>query len=167
MGTTNQRNIGVISESRESWLVRQGEVHILPFDATDPAGADDNFAYLKNDSDIPIEVLSMEGASTVAGIVKMERCTGTVVGGTAVVPIPANGALDAPLTVTFEVGVNITGLTDAGVVGVLGLGTSLADRKQFEGFILAKDEAVLLNWSAATGILTGLIRVTRLVEAIP
>lgn len=160
--------IGNPFESRESFAARKnGELWILPIGAIDPTGADDNFAYLKNDEPAPIEVSEVQLASTVAGIVKMEKCTGTASGGTAVNPINTNGNSGKAPAVTFETGVDITGLTDAGVLGTIGLGANLEGGSLSPKgpiIILKKDEAVLLNWSAATGVLTGTIRIMRAPE---
>lgn len=159
-------DLGAVFETREHKLNRLGELHYAPVDAVDPTGADDNFAYFRNDGNDPLEVLGMNFSTTVAGVIKVERCTGTPSGGTAVSLIKGNGVTNRGLEATFQAGADITGLTDAGIVGVLGLDAAhKSGELNLEGaVILNKDEAVLFNWSAATGVLTGAIKVARVVE---
>lgn len=160
-------SLGPTIETREHFANRaKGEAWYLPIDEIDPAGSDDNFAYFRNDGIPLLEIIAGDFFSTVAGAIKMERCTGSPTGGTAVVPLVANGNSGRLPVATFEAGVDITTLTDAGIVGVAGIPTALGNQAmQFPvGLILKKDEGVLLNWSAATGIITGWLLVIEVPE---
>ncbi len=149
-----------IQETREHYANRKnGKAWFLPFDVVDPTGADDNFAYFKNDGQPALEVVALVVSSTVIGTVKMELCTGTAVGGTTVAPISLNREKALVPIATYETGVDITGLTDAGIVAVAGVPVALDTRVHPVaaglGCILGNGDAVLLNWSEATGILKG------------
>ena len=149
-----------VQETREHYANRKnGKAWSLPFDAVDPTGADDNFAYFRNDGQPALEVVGIVASSTVIGTIKVEKCTGTPVGGTAVGPVGLNGEVVQTPIATFETGVDITGLTDAGIVALVGIPVAL-DSKYFPlpvGLILKNGDACLLNWSEATGILKGTI----------
>ena len=157
--------IGPTAETREEFAMRKnGDLWLLPIAAIDPTGADDNFAYLKNDGLPQIEVLSVDVLTTVAGIVKMEKCSGTAAGVTARDPLNLNGKFGDTPEITFGTGVDITGLTDLGIVDLQGLAADLTPPTRYRRhsiITLNQGDAVLLNWDTATGILTGGIRIMR------
>lgn len=133
----------------------------MPFDAVDPTGANDIFAYLQNtDPTLPLHVRRIRVSSTVAGMLEVLRVTGTAVGGSAATLVNFNEAFSASTpTGTFETGVDITGLTDGGKYAFQELDTV---NKTYDiiiphDVILNKNGAIALNWVPATGILSGTI----------
>ena len=155
-------SLGHVVETRENYAQRvNGQVFSVVVDAIDPTGADDNFFYLKNDSVVPIEVIGYDLISTVAGNVKMEVCTGTAVGVTAITPVNLNRTSGKAPSVTVGTGVDITGLTDGGIINFFSLVALTSNHwPEFKHSIvtLGLGDAILLNWSAATGIISGNIR---------
>jgi len=62
----------------------------------------------------------------------------------------------APANFTFESGVNITGLTDAGVLRFRWLQVNITEVMEFpQGIRLTQNEQCALLWTNSTGSLTG------------
>ena len=146
-------------ETREQFAVRQnGKGWVLPIIAISPTAIDDNIAYLKNNGTQPIEVLLVEGyAATAVGVVRVVTCTGVAAGGTAVTPVALNTDSNKAPDVTFETGVDITGLTEVGVVtdlSMIVLSTKYEERLT-PSLILGPNKAILLSASVATMVVTG------------
>jgi len=105
------------AETRSSLetLNEEGNVWSIPMDAVAPSGAT-KFLYILNNGTTPLGVALIRISSSVAGLFRFLKVTGTAAGGTAVVPTPTNTASVVPLPGGVQVGANITGLTDAGLL---------------------------------------------------
>lgn len=126
------------------------------FDAIDPTEVDDYFLNMKNTSTAVRAISRIEITSTVAGYLEVQRVTGTSIGGAAdEVNSWTFGASD-PDGFTFETAVDITGLTDAGVVRFRWLQANVTEVIEFPQTIrLLQNEQCALLWTPNTGILTG------------
>lgn len=137
-------------------MIDTGKMWSMSFDAIDPTGADDYFAYLTNTGSETYVIETIRISSTVTGILEFHKVTGTSSGGATMDITSRNlGSAIAP-TGTFETGVNLTGLANA---GVLHYGALVADTPtEFtwrSGFLLTPGSAVALLWDTSTGILSG------------
>jgi hypothetical protein len=144
--------------SRTAWTtLYEGLVWTIPFDAIDPTGADDYFLYILNNGPDPLAVSKLHVTSTVAGTLELQTVTGTAVGGTAITVVNRHRGITKTPDATIQSGVDITGLTDAGVLEFVELGAnaqaSLVLRD--EPIILEQSQAVAFLWTEATGVLTG------------
>lgn len=138
-----------------------GQAFCLPFDAVDPTGADDIFAYLQNtEPALALHVRRIRISSTVAGMLEVLRVTGTPVGGAAATLVNFNEGFPTKTPDgVFETGSDITGLTDGGKYAFQQLAVADTNYDIFfpHDVILNKNGALALNWVPATGILTGTI----------
>ncbi len=126
------------------------------FDAIDPTDVDDYFVYIRNTATETRAISRIEITSTVAGYLEVQRVTGTVIGGAAdEINSWTLGAAD-PSEFTFLTAVDITGLTDAGVLRFRWLQANITEVLEFPQTIrLTQNEAMALLWTPNTGILTG------------
>lgn len=133
----------------------------LPFDAVDPTGADDIFAYIQNaESSLNLHVRRIRVSSTVVGMLEVLRVTGTATGGSTATLVNFNEGFAAKTPAgTFETGVDITALTDGGKYAFqqLTVADTTYDIEIPHDIILDKNGAIALNWVPATGILSGTI----------
>lgn len=126
------------------------------FDAIDPTGADDYFVNLKNTATSVRAIARIAITSTVAGYVEVQRVTGTSSGGSADEINSFTFGGSDPADFAFESGVDITGLTDAGVMRFAWLQANITEYLEFPQSIrLAQNEQCALLWTVSTGILTG------------
>lgn len=128
----------------------------VSFDAINPTCSDDYFLNLNNTSTAVRAVSRIEVSSTVAGILEVQRVTGTSCGGAAEeVNSWTFGGAD-PSCFTAESGVNITCLTDAGVLRFITLEANVGRVVEFPQTLrLKQNEQMALLWTVSTGILTG------------
>jgi len=126
------------------------------FDAIDPTGADDYFVYIQNTAKETRAISRIAITSTAAGIVEVQHVTGVAVGGSDdEVNSWTIGAAD-PSEFTFQSGVNITGLTDAGVLRFAALQVNITEYLDFPQTLrLPQNQAIALLWTSTTGGLTG------------
>ena len=89
----------------------------LPLDAVAPSGAT-KFFYLGNSAgQFNVVISKIRLSSTVAGIFRFLKVTGTPAGGTAVAPTSLFlSSMQIPADGVFQSGVSITGLTDAALL---------------------------------------------------
>ena len=130
----------------------------FPFDSIDPTGADDFFAYLKNNGSYDLVVHRIVGETTVAGTLEVHGVTGTA-GGTPTARTPVNKTVNgtpAPRA-TFSDDPDITGLTSLGMLDTIAKGVAGDDRYRDypEGIRIKSGQAIALRWDTATGVLTG------------
>ena len=139
----------------------QGFVWSLPFDAIDPTAGDDKFVYIQNtEPSLEMHIRRIHISSTVAGMLEVQRATGTAVGGSAVTLVNFNDGFSTKTpTGLFETGVDITGLTDGGVYRFQQLDTvdKTYEMTFHHDIILPKNGAIALHWVPATGILSGCV----------
>ena len=93
----------------------EGKVWSVPFDALAPSGAT-KFFYLSYTGTDRLGIARIRFASSVAGVFRFLKVTGTPTGGTVLVPVPANLGSPVLPTATILSGASITGLTDAGLL---------------------------------------------------
>lgn len=144
--------------------VKDGKVWALDIDAIDPAGAADKFFYIKNTGTVDIKIHSIRISSTVAGFVSVKKVSGTAsfTAGADVTPLSMRTNTAPVVQATIKTDTDTTGLTDQGVFDRISLDT--ADREILHTYestiMIGAGGAVALEWSAATGILTGTIMIT-------
>jgi len=106
-------NVGAMTESREHYIShKEGQGYKAYFTVT-PTGADDCFAYIKNDSEIDMIIsrIKLYVASNEIIIIQ-KNDSGTPSGGTAITPQNTNLGSGHQADGTFEQGNDITGLSD-------------------------------------------------------
>ena len=143
---------------------QEGKVWTLDIDAIDPVGAADKFFYIKNTGTVDIKIHSIRISSTVAGFVAVKKVSGTAsfTAGADVTPLSMRTNTSPVVQATIKTDTDTTGLTDEGVFDRISLDT--ANREAFHTYdstiMIGAGGAVALEWSAATGILTGVIMIT-------
>ena len=143
---------------------KDGKVWNLDINAIDPVGAADKFFYLKNTGSVDIKVHSIRLSSTVVGFVAVKKVTGTAsfTAGVDVSPLSFKTNATPVVGATIKTDTDTTGLTDEGVWGRMSLET--VDREVLHDFpstiMIAPGGALALEWSAATGALTGSVMIT-------
>jgi hypothetical protein len=137
----------------------------LPFDAIDPAGADDYFFYIKNTGTKNLHLTDIRLRSTVAGVVEVHGVTGTptFTAGTDVTPV--NRTLGSANTVlgTFKTDTDTTGLTSSGILFYMKVDPALSGEdthlKTTSHVIVPPGQSIALLWDTATGVLSGIISI--------
>ena len=100
----------------ENVNISTGRVWSIPLDAVAPSGAT-YFFYITNLGQTKYGIYRMLLASTVAGVFRVAKVTGTAAGGTAVSPVSLNtGVVVAPDLLTIQKGASITGLTESALI---------------------------------------------------
>ena len=96
--------------------VTHNKVWTISLDAVAPSGAT-WFAYFYNGGSKIYVFTRIATASTVAGVFRIAKVTGTAAGGTAIVPSPLNLTSAALMDIcTIQSGASITGLTEANLI---------------------------------------------------
>ena len=128
------------------------------FDAIDPTSSDDYFVYIQNKAKEVRSITRIAITSTVAGFLEVQAVTGAASGGGAdEVNSYTIGGAD-PSDFTFESGVDITNLADAGVLHFHWLEANKTAHMEFPQTIRLKtNQAIALLWTVTTGILTGTV----------
>lgn len=162
---TNQNQLNTSAEVKEHDHVKNeldGSVWSLPFENVDPTGTNDNFIYIQNTGAKNIEITDIRISSTVAGQVKINKVSGTAVGGTDISPLSRNTSKTVVPVAIVQSGVDITGLTEEGVWFFMQL--DIVNRQYHlhtsSRIILGPTGSVALQWEGATGILTGVISIS-------
>lgn len=92
-------------------------VWYLPLDAVAPSGATKFFYIGNNAGQLNVVISKLRLSSTVAGIFRFVKVTGTPVGGTVIAPTALFlSSMQIPADGVFLSGVSITGLTDAALI---------------------------------------------------
>ena len=113
--TTNQLATRAEMRPAIQTLNVDGSVWIVPIDAVAPSGAT-KFLHILNTGTTPLSISSIRMSSSVAGLFRFLKVTGTPAGGTAVVATPCNTTSVVALPGSVQSGTSITGLTDAGLL---------------------------------------------------
>ncbi|MEE9586068.1 MAG: hypothetical protein V3W09_04125 [Nitrososphaerales archaeon] len=157
---------GVSRSEAAELIITDGLVWTIPFDVVDPTAEDDYFLYISNTGSTNLAITRIQVSSTVAGTLELQKVTGTSVGGSAVTLVNRKlGSANVPSSATIESAVDITGLTDAGVLEFIelvadtGRNINLTD----DPVIISPNTAAALLWTVATGILTGNVTLAELV----
>ena len=129
----------------------------FPFDNINPAGNDDYFFVVQNTNKAVRVVARLSITSTVAGFVELQTVTiSTLSGGSAITPVPHTPGAEVPADLTVESGVDITGITDAGVHHFHWLEANKTAHIELPASIRLKtNRAMALLWTVSTGNLTG------------
>jgi archaellum component FlaG (FlaF/FlaG flagellin family) len=158
VNTENRLDVESISRSIDQHINELYQKYFsLPFDAVDPTGADDYFFYLKNTGTKNLHITDLRIYSTVVGTVEVQSVSGTASSGTTVTPVNRTIGNSNSLDATIETGVDITGLTNEGVLFYHRLDTADEEKhlKMSAHIILPPGQAIALLWDAATGALSG------------
>jgi len=120
-----------------------------------PTGAGDNFFYLKNDGLKNIFVTDIRISSSVVTQILYNHVSGTAIGGTAITPLSRNLGAAASPTATIEQGVDITGLTDIGVIFFeeCSVANTLFHLKTTSNIIIPQGQAIAFQRVEATGLI--------------
>ena len=158
-----------IGQSHQEFInAESGEVWGLDINAIDPVGADDIFFYLENTGNLPIRIHRTRFSSTVAGFVTIKKVSGTpsFTSGTDVTPLSFNTSETPKLNATVKTDTDTTGLTSEGVWERISLATAnVGVETEIESSIMVTPgDALALEWSAATGIISGTIVAYRVDE---
>lgn len=158
---TQDNQLATAAETKDHDHVKNeadGSVWTASFLNIDPTAADDNFFYLQNTGTIDLEITDIRITSTVAGQLAVNKVSGTVVGGTTIVPLSKNTAKTVTPLATVEQAVDLTGLTDVGSWYLVTLVANVTyELKTSSRIILGPTGALALQWGEATGILTGTV----------
>ncbi len=132
----------------------------IPFKAIDPTSDNDYFIHVRN-TDTSVRVIPrISVTSTVAGYIEIQAVSGTSIGGGDVVPVNNTVGGSAPANLTAETAVDITGLTDDGVLHFHWLEAAKTSHIEIPATIrLKQNQAMAILWVPATGILTGIIEI--------
>lgn len=143
-----------VSEPQDKDLNLKGKLWTLRFTNT-PTGAGDNFFYLKNDGTKDLFVTDIRISSSVVTQILYNHVSGTAVGGTAVTPLSRNLGSSALPTATIEQGVDITGLTDIGVIFFeeCSVANTLFHLSTSSNIIIPQGQAIAFQRVEATGLI--------------
>lgn len=138
-----------------------GKVWSLTFEDVDPAGADDMFFYLKNTGSNVLRITDIRISSTVAGIVKFKKVSGTPspVSSTTITPVSRRTGKSPTMQGTCYHDTDITGLSDEGTFFFLPLDSAgkMTHLRTSSNIIIDSGDAIALEWDTATGVLTGVV----------
>ena len=147
----------------------EGGVWSFSFSAVNPAGANDYFVHIlnTNGSDYVITDFRL-WATTATGEVIIHKVSGTptFTGSTTINGIGRNTRYAGTPDIAFKTDTDITGLTDGGTFFTLPLDTvgELRALKTTSGIILGPNGAVGLEWTGATGEISGTISIAKVAE---
>lgn len=150
-----------ISEPQDKDLNLKGKVWTLRFTNTPTAGGD-NFFYLKNDGLKNIFVTDIRISSSVVTQILYNHVSGTAVGGTTITPLNRNLGNAALPTATIEQGVDITGLTDIGVIFFeeCSVVNALFHLSTSSTIIIPQGQAIAFQRVEATGLIDCVVSIT-------
>lgn len=119
-----------------------------------PTGADDCFAYLKNDSDDDMMVSSINLCATSDESIQLKiNDEGTPVGGTVTTPTNRNAGSGNSAGGTFQTGVDITGLSGGDIVDYVCLdGAVGTDKHIWNSFIILPKGKTMSLYATTGGI---------------
>ena len=120
-----------------------------------PTADGDNFFYLKNDGVKDLFVTDIRISSSVVTQILYNHVSGTAVGGTTVTPLNRNLGSSRTLTATIEQGVDITGLTDIGVIFFeeCVVANKLFHLRSSSNIIIPQGQAIAFQRVEATGLI--------------
>jgi hypothetical protein len=150
----NRLKVFSIAEPQDKDLNTKGRSWTLQFTNT-PTGAGDNFFFLRNDSTKDLFVTDIRISSSVVTEILYNHVSGTPVGGTAVTPLNRNLGNSRTPTATIEQGVDITGLTDIGVIFFeeCSIANTLFHLKTTSTIIIPQGQAIAFQRVEATGLI--------------
>jgi len=118
--------------------------------AKTPTGAGDCFLYIKNNSEVDLNISSIRGRSASAESIQVKiKDSGTPVGGSANSPVNRNAGSANTADLTVLDGVDITGLSGGSLLDLLYLGTTQYKYEWRSDIIIPKNQTLSLY--AVTG----------------
>ena len=155
-------NTNAVTQPHPEFLnTKEGKVWALDINAIDPVGAADKFFYFENTGSLDIKIHSIRLSSTVAGFFTVKKVTGTptFTAGNDVTPVSFNTNKSPVVSATIKTDTDTTGLTDAGIWERISLATANVENHiDIEStIIIGPGGCMALEWSAATGALSGTI----------
>lgn len=137
-----------------------GKVWSVNVENLSPTAADDYILYIKNTGDVPLHISDIRlSAETAATQIKVHGVSGPAAGGSDVTPVSRTiGSASLP-TATIQSGVDITGLTDEGVLfyiqcDTVGKEEHLSTTSKIR---IPKGKAIALSVETATASITGTV----------
>ena len=160
-GSDGRANVSSRTDARVYYNARDiGRVFTMSFDDID-AAAGDYVAYLQNNdtNGRQLVVHKYQFANTVTGAVKVSFVTGTAAGGSTITPVNTNKGSSLSASATALGNSALTGLTEAGVIEVIGLPTTGDHTSTADDIIrLGQNDAIAIEWDrGANTILEGTI----------
>jgi hypothetical protein len=153
---SNQLEVFATNVDYLAKLNRDGGVWSLPIDAIAPSGAT-KFIYILNIDSSNLGLATLRLHTTVAGVYRFTKVTGTPSGGTAIVPTPLNLGSTLPAPVGCESGASITGLSDAGLIMPLYMQANVLTELDFlTRWVLTPNTAIAITAPAAA-VVSGMI----------
>jgi len=150
-----------ITQSEDKHRNIESKFWTLRFTNT-PTGAGDNFFYLRNDGTKDIVITDIRISSSVVTQIFYNHVSGTPVGGTTVTPLNRNLGSSVTPSATIEQGVDITGLTDIGVVFFeeCSIVNTLFHLKTTSTIIIPQGQAIAFQRVEATGLIDCVVSVS-------
>lgn len=160
-GSDGRANVSSRSDARVYYNSRDvGRTFTMSFDDLD-AAAGDYVAYLKNTdtNGRQLVIHKYKIASTIAGAAKVSFVTGTAAGGSTITPVNTNKGSSIAASATVLGNSAITGLTEDGVIEIVGLPATGIHSSQADDVIrLGQNDAIAIEWDrGANTILEGTI----------
>lgn len=140
--------------------IDKGKLWSAYFQVT-PTGANDYFFYFKNTGTEDLFITDIRISSSAATQVTYEKVTGTASSGTAATVTNRNFSSAKTMTSTIEYGVDITGLTSAGVLFFEECvnANQLYHLKTTSNIIITPDTAIAFKRVAASGSITCIVSI--------
>jgi len=150
-----------IIQSDEKHLNVEEKSWTLRFTNT-PTGAGDNFFYLKNDGLKDLSLTDIRISSSVVTEILYNHVSGTAVGGTTITPLNRTLGSSKSPDATIEQGVDITGLTDIGVIFFeeCSIVDTLFHLKTSSNIIIPQGQAIAFQRVEATGLIECVVSIT-------
>ena len=167
--TENRLVTTAVTEPQDRHLARiEHTTWSLPFSGVDPVGTDDYFFYIKNTGTNDIAITDIRVNSTVAGVIDVNHVTGTptYTSDTDVTPVNRYlGSSTAP-TATVKTDTDTAGLTSQGTIFYINMPVvdTLYHLRTSSNIFIAPGQQLALLWSAATGVLDGVVSITELAD---
>lgn len=152
-----------VSRTKDNFINSEsGKVWSLSFRDVDPAGAGDDFFYLKNTGVLPLRLTDIRLSSTVTGIAFVKQVSGSpsYVAESAISPLSRRTSKNPVLQAEASTDTNITGLTSTGDYFPIALtADSQGHLRTSSNIIIDPGGAVAIEWAAATGVITGVVSI--------
>ena len=145
-----------------------GSVWSYSFTDVNPVGANDYFIHISNTNGSDYVITDMRlWCTTATGNVVVHKVSGTptFVGATEITGLSRNTNYSQAPDIAFKTDTDITGLTDNGTFFTLPLDTVgvLRHLSTSSGIIIGANGSVGLEWTGATGEISGTISIARVV----
>lgn len=147
---------------------KSGAVWSIPLDAVAPSGATWFMVFFNTSGENIYAVAQMSITTTVGGVFRASRITGTPSGGTAIVATSLNLGKTTVPNATIQSGASITGLTEGNLIAPLYLPTGQPGVAAAESRIIIPPGTVGLGLKApAACIVNGYITICELPQVTP